>query len=89
MNRRTGHAQYKPWPLVTGMIVKCNSSLLADGSVLVDLPGSFDVSATILHATAAFKDKLQFTLAAARVERSQSDATLNSERRGKLHKQMI
>lgn len=58
------------------MVIKCNSELLSEGVVLVDLPGSSDVSATVMRATEAFKDKLQFTLGAARVDRSQDDAGL-------------
>ena len=78
--RRTGHAQYKPWPLINSMIIKCNSQVLADGTILVDLPGSFDVSATVLHATAAFKNKLQFTLAATSITRPENDLTLSGKR---------
>ncbi|VDB92237.1 unnamed protein product [Peniophora sp. CBMAI 1063] len=75
-NRSTGHSQYKPWPLVNLMVIKCNAEILSKGVVLVDLPGSHDVSATVQRATDSFKDKLQFTLATARVDRSQEDASL-------------
>ncbi|KZV75828.1 hypothetical protein PENSPDRAFT_37253 [Peniophora sp. CONT] len=77
LRRRTGHAHYRPWPLITGMIIKCKAPALKDGTIVVDMPGSFDISATVLHATEVFKDKLDFTLAAAHVNRSQNDATLN------------
>ena len=81
-NRPAGqaHSPYKPWPLIDLMVIKCNADVLAGGSIIVDLPGSSDVSATVLRATAAFKDKLQFTLAAALLDRSQDDANLQCER---------
>lgn len=78
-SRSTGHSQYKPWPLVNLMVIKCNAELLSEGAILVDLPGSSDVSATVLRATASFRDKLQFTLGAARVDRSQDDADLHGK----------
>ncbi|KZV75827.1 hypothetical protein PENSPDRAFT_37249 [Peniophora sp. CONT] len=76
--RRTGHSEYKKWPLVDLMVIKCDSELLSKGVILVDLPGSSDVSATVMRATEGFKDKLQFILGAARVERSEDDAELSS-----------
>ena len=76
--RRHKHLKYKLWPFINLMVIKCNADLLSEGVILVDLPGAFDVSATILRATEVFKDKLQFTLAAARVTRSEADAALIS-----------
>ena len=77
--RRIGHTEYKKWPLVDRMVVKCDSEMLSEGVILVDLPGSSDVSATVLRATEAFRDKLHFTLGAARIDRSENDAGLSCE----------
>ncbi|VDB92238.1 unnamed protein product [Peniophora sp. CBMAI 1063] len=85
--RRIGHFEYKKWPLVDLMVIKCNSELLSEGVILVDLPGSADVSATVLRATEAFKDKLHFTLGAARVERSEDDAGLLSYIQDEINRQ--
>lgn len=61
------------------MFIKCNADVLSGGSVLVDLPGTFDTSTTILRTIARYKDKLDFTLAATGVKRSEVDASLMSE----------
>ncbi|VDB92241.1 unnamed protein product [Peniophora sp. CBMAI 1063] len=86
-SRGKGHSQFKSWPLINNMVIKCNADILADGTILVDLPGSSDVSATVLRATASFKDKLQFTLAAARLDRSQTDAALQSNMEDEVARQ--
>ncbi|KZV70630.1 hypothetical protein PENSPDRAFT_752430 [Peniophora sp. CONT] len=58
------HKGPKKWALLTQLVIKCNSDVLADGTILVDLPGSGDCSPTILRVTENVKLKLDVKLVA-------------------------
>ena len=69
----------KKWALLTQLLIKCNSDVLSNGTVLVDLPGSGDCSPTVLRTTADFKSKLDVKLVAVLPARATNDAIVTGE----------
>lgn len=73
------HKGPKAWALLTQLVIKCNSDVLSDGTILVDLPGSGDCSATVLRTTANVKSKLDIKLVAVLPQRASSEAVVTGE----------
>ena len=69
----------KKWALLTRLVIKCNSNVLSNGTILVDLPGSGYCSSNVLQTTTDFKSKLDVKLVAVRPARATNEAVVIGE----------